>query len=221
MLYINLTGVVIMARLSDEQKALLDKVMNRKICEAAAEVITQHGLEHMTMDKVAEAAGVAKGTLYNYFKDRDDLIINTENAVFGPLLENVDAIIVLDSEPLVKLSMIVKMLLEHFSKYRKLLIILHDSRISGILGNKERFEKRERIISLVSKIIVSAMELGQFRQVEPRIAAEIFLGMIMSINISKIITGHERPLEQELNTIMTIFSHGIELTGNTKAGERK
>ena len=59
-----------MARFSKEQKAVLDQLMYKQICEAAIRVIVDYGIEQMTMDKVAENAGVAKGTLYNYFKIR-------------------------------------------------------------------------------------------------------------------------------------------------------
>jgi AcrR family transcriptional regulator len=59
-----------MARLSNEQKALIDEMMQEKICTAATEVILEYGVQEMTMSKVAKAAGIAKGTIYNYFKDK-------------------------------------------------------------------------------------------------------------------------------------------------------
>lgn len=46
----------------------------REILAAAEEILVESGLEHATMAKIAERAGVAVGTLYNRFADRDELI---------------------------------------------------------------------------------------------------------------------------------------------------
>ncbi|WP_207425605.1 TetR/AcrR family transcriptional regulator [Pedobacter sp. SYSU D00535] len=45
------------------------------IRQEAVEMIVREGLEGLSMQKLAKAAGVSPATLYIYFKDRDDLII--------------------------------------------------------------------------------------------------------------------------------------------------
>lgn len=51
-----------------------DAARNRlKILEAAARLFAQHGVEHVSMDMVAEAAGVGKGTIFRRFGDRGSL----------------------------------------------------------------------------------------------------------------------------------------------------
>ena len=59
----------------------------------------------------------------------------TENMVFEPLTEDIGVIAASDSEPLAKLREIAKIILEHFSRYKKLLVILQDSKM-----NKERLK---------------------------------------------------------------------------------
>ncbi len=48
----------------DRQKAILD---------AARKLFSDYGYKRVSMDEIAAIAGVAKGTLYLYFKDKDDL----------------------------------------------------------------------------------------------------------------------------------------------------
>lgn len=199
-----------MVGLAQKRKALLDQVMHDNLCAAAMRVITACGVDNLTMDKVAEAAGVAKGTIYNYFKNKDDLLAKTENALLDPIVKRINAIAAADSAPLSGLREIAGLILEHFSRYQKVLILIHEARISGILGDRERFEKREKVISAVEKIIAPAMRRGELRPFCPRIVAEIFIGMIMSINISKIISGDERSLPQDLDTVMAIFAQGMQ-----------
>lgn len=48
-----------------------------KILESAREYFFRYGYKKTSMDDIAEAAGVAKGSLYNYFKNKEDLFIQT------------------------------------------------------------------------------------------------------------------------------------------------
>lgn len=50
------------------------------ILEAAAQVFGEKGAAHATMDEVAEAARVSKGTLYLYFESKDDLFLALTHA---------------------------------------------------------------------------------------------------------------------------------------------
>jgi AcrR family transcriptional regulator len=44
-----------------------------EILSAAREVFARHGYEHATLDDIARKAEFAKGTLYNYFRSKEDL----------------------------------------------------------------------------------------------------------------------------------------------------
>ena len=63
-----------MSRLVERRKDLVATMMKDGIYEAAVQVLMQHGADGLTMDRVAEAAGVAKGSLYNYFRSKQDLV---------------------------------------------------------------------------------------------------------------------------------------------------
>jgi AcrR family transcriptional regulator len=47
----------------------------RRLIEAAAELIGQHGYEALVLEMVAEKAGVTRRTIYDHFRNRDDLIV--------------------------------------------------------------------------------------------------------------------------------------------------
>ena len=50
-----------------------NKLQNIK--RKALETIVEHGFDGLSMQKLAKAAGVSPGTIYIYFKDRNDLIM--------------------------------------------------------------------------------------------------------------------------------------------------
>lgn len=66
----------------DEPRTLPPEVRRAQILDAAAEVLTERGARATTMDRVAEVAGVAKGTVYLHFASKD--------ALFGALRARYD-----------------------------------------------------------------------------------------------------------------------------------
>jgi AcrR family transcriptional regulator len=53
----------------------------RALADAALDQFLKHGIESVSIDDIARAAGVAKGTFYRYFADKDALVV----ALFAPL----------------------------------------------------------------------------------------------------------------------------------------
>jgi AcrR family transcriptional regulator len=56
------------------KKEIVAAFRTKEIMTAARQVMERRGVEAVTMDEIAAAAGVAKGTIYLYFDSKDDLI---------------------------------------------------------------------------------------------------------------------------------------------------
>jgi AcrR family transcriptional regulator len=46
-----------------------------QILDTAIQLFSQQGLENVTMDQIAAAADVGKGTIYNYFMAKEDIVV--------------------------------------------------------------------------------------------------------------------------------------------------
>jgi AcrR family transcriptional regulator len=68
------------------KKQLVEEFRCRAIRDAAMRVVGRKGLEKATVDDIAREAGVAKGTVYLYFKSRDEIIEKTIGAAVDELL---------------------------------------------------------------------------------------------------------------------------------------
>ena len=55
---------------------LRDDIKEGAVREKALQMIVKEGFDGLSMQKLAKAAGVSPATLYIYYKDREDLIIN-------------------------------------------------------------------------------------------------------------------------------------------------
>lgn len=93
------------------------------ILDAAEELIARHGLHDAALVQIARRAGVAVGTLYNYFTDRDALIrglFESRRATFRPRLRAaIQAGSELPFEP--RLRRFVREVLEAFESHRSFL----------------------------------------------------------------------------------------------------
>jgi TetR/AcrR family fatty acid metabolism transcriptional regulator len=64
-------------RLDSSSGSSVDKPSKRTlILKAAIDVFARQGFHHSRVSDVAKAAGVADGTIYNYFKSKDELLIS-------------------------------------------------------------------------------------------------------------------------------------------------
>jgi AcrR family transcriptional regulator len=68
------------------------RLVREEILAAARETLIRHGFEGFSMRKVASEAGCSPGTIYLYFRDREDLIFNLVEEAFDTLLEELETV---------------------------------------------------------------------------------------------------------------------------------
>ena len=71
----------------------------REICAAALEVFAEKGFAAAKLDEIAKRAGVSKGTLYLYFKDKEQLFRAVVRDSIAPNVEAITSAIVLADTP--------------------------------------------------------------------------------------------------------------------------
>ncbi len=59
---------------------IVDKVQKRKdIALSCKELVFQNGINNLTISQLAKTAGVGKGTMYDYFKNKEDIVFEIVN----------------------------------------------------------------------------------------------------------------------------------------------
>ena len=76
-----------MARSKEE---VVQEFRVQTIRDAAMRVIARKGMAAATMQEIADEAGIAKGTIYLYFRDRDDLVEKAFESAMNDLHKRVD-----------------------------------------------------------------------------------------------------------------------------------
>ena len=89
------------------------EVRRRQILDAAARLAVEEGLENTSIAKVAEAAGIAKGSIYLQFESRQDLLAGLQADLWDQMLERPVEIMTDDLTWAAKLDAVV----EHWMRF--------------------------------------------------------------------------------------------------------
>lgn len=140
----------------------------RSIALSCTELLLAHGIDNLTISQIAQSAGVGKGTIYEYFENKEDIvfeIISTFMAEFEKtLLEIVDQVTSTKEKLFHFLAMIFED--ENYSKhlniYREFLAISltngTEQMVEFSMGCKERFTM------ILSQIIEEGIAKGEIRE---------------------------------------------------------
>jgi AcrR family transcriptional regulator len=158
----------------------------REICKAALEVFSEKGFAASKLDEIARRAGVSKGTLYLYFKDKEDLFRAVVRDTIAP---NIGAIATAAATAEAPFADIVRLLLPHFAEIAGRVpvggvakMVIGESRNFPELAKVWHDEVASKALGLIAGMIAAAQERGEVRAGDPRLHAFTLMGpMLMGV----------------------------------------
>ena len=79
--------------LRKKPKQKRSKLMVDNILEASIRVLKQHPYQQFTTNRVAEAAGISIGSLYQYFPNKQSMLLELEIRTVNEMIENVEKLL--------------------------------------------------------------------------------------------------------------------------------
>ena len=202
-----------MEKLTKEE--LIKRFRTEEILEATRKVISSYGFEGITLEKVAEEAGISKGTIYLYFENKEELMISSIEYGLDKLIEELENCIYGEIDILNKIRKIISTKLKYIESHRDFVKAFIAEMYGQILvSNKDRLmrirNKRDHFYKVLTDIIKSGIDSGVFRKVDPYKGAFSLIELIKGIGIKRIIHNSEEDLDKDIDFIMDIFLKGIE-----------
>jgi AcrR family transcriptional regulator len=159
----------------------LDK--KQRIMEAAVRLFRTREFHEITLDEVATAADVGKGTIYLYFSDKNDLFFQTAVAGFDEMCGRLNAGATNDAPFRDRLLQTCQTISGFFSERRPLfrMILSEGERTLGRGASlRQRWlKRREKMTAIIAEIIARGVESGDVRADLPaEILTEYLLGML-------------------------------------------
>ena len=176
------------------------------ILDAASRVFSGREYHLVLTEEIAEEAGIGKGTIYRYFANKEDLYFATIVHGFEKLHEQLEAVLAREASPARRLESIARESMKFFWARRDFYALMYRNE-KRFLAQESRIRKtRERMMRMVQETIVDGIDRREFRGVDPKTAAELFLGMVRAMNVFR---RESDTLESLVAQMMEIFTIGI------------
>jgi TetR/AcrR family transcriptional regulator len=147
------------------------------ILAGASELFAQRGYHGTTMNEVSEACGLSKATLYHYFRDKNELLLNIADAHVSRLIELCDA--VRDTAgPSDRLTLLIDRFLVEYSKAQNShRVLTEDVRFLPTRERKRILDKEREVVSAFADAILLVRPDLETASLETPIAMLLF-GML-------------------------------------------
>jgi len=142
----------------------------QSIQDAAMRVIARKGMAAATMQEIAEEAGVAKGTIYLYFRDRDELVEKTFETAITLLIARVEKAMIEGKSLEEKIRAAMTAKLSFFRENREFFRLYISLRLPEGDAQQQRRHKRNcepqyrDSVGRLAGILEEAMDRGEIRR---------------------------------------------------------
>jgi AcrR family transcriptional regulator len=186
------------------KEEVLEEFRCGSIQDAAIAVIARKGLAGATMQDIADEAGVAKGTVYVYFQDRNELLTKTANRAVERLLTEIDSVFDNSGSLDQRLCRIVSRQLQFFDENRELF------HAYNALMRGRKTQSSARYVERIERLLAEAKERGELRDIDPSYAAPIVADCIRGVIVRRIEDNTPTPREEVTRLVVSFVLRGIQ-----------
>ena len=205
-----------MSLASDTRRPVLaarpDKADKRDaILRAAIETFAARGFFNAQVADVARTAGVAAGTVYLYFRGKDDLLISIFERTMKDAIEAGRRSLEGRSQPLDRLRDIARLHLDRLGRDRDLAVVFQVE-LRQSTKFMERFSATylREYLGIIRDVIAEGQARGVFRkQINPTLAAKMLFGALDEMATNWILSRRRYSLVAETDAVIDLFVGGL------------
>ncbi|TVQ86487.1 MAG: TetR/AcrR family transcriptional regulator [Deltaproteobacteria bacterium] len=187
------------------------------ITEAATEVFAEKGFHQARVSDVARRAGVADGTIYLYFKNKEDLLLSIFEENMDLLLAELDAALAGIDDPIAQIRTFARFHFEQVRTNRSVSEVLQvELRLSHKFIKEYRPEKLWSYLGAFGRIVREGQTRGLFRpDTDPFILSWAFFGALDEFAMQWVLARNQArfPLEAAADQIAEVFIRGMLAEG--------
>ena len=183
------------------------------ILRAATDVFADRGFFNAQVADVARAAGVAAGTVYLYFRSKDDLLVSIFEKTMREALAEGRAAVTDHGEPLERLRRFARLHLARLGRDRNLAVVFQVE-LRQSTKFMERFSSTllRDYLGLIRTAIADGQTAGVFRlDLKPTLAAKMFFGALDEMATNWILSRRRYLLEADADLVVDLFVNGARV----------
>ena len=189
----------------------------QRILDAAVEAFAEVGYHPCQVSKIARNAGVADGTIYLYFKSKEEILIRLFEERMGDFIQLMRSELDACWDTRMCLRAIIK---THFA-------YMENNRSLAIVTQVELRQPNSNLRSAISaplkdyfRLLEEVIQEGiQKKEVSPsvnvRVARQMIFGTIDEASTDWVLARSERTLSKDIESVLELFAGALRLPGNS------
>jgi TetR/AcrR family fatty acid metabolism transcriptional regulator len=164
------------------------------IVACASEVFSERDFHEVLTNDIADRLGIGKGTMYRYFRSKEELYLAAISSGLDGLHSAVKAGLEREASLASTIENLVRTMVTYFWRQRDFFVLMH--RLEAKLDPSERAEwqsRRDEVVRMVRRVLDRAAAQGEIRRVSSRLAVEALFGMIRGVCVYR--ADSDRPAE--------------------------
>ncbi len=182
-----------------------------QILRAAIDTFAARGFFNAQVADVARAAGVAAGTVYLYFRNKDDLLISIFERTMKEAIAEGRKSVHGAADPVERLRAIARLHLGRMGRDRALAVVFQVE-LRQSTKFMERFSTTHvrEYLGVIRDVIADGQTGGTFRRgINPTLAAKLFFGALDEMATNWILSRRKYSLLSEADAIVDLFVGGL------------
>lgn len=183
----------------------------KKIIDAAVAVIAENGFDQAQISKIAKRAGVADGTIYLYFKNKEDLLISLFREKMGQFIESIEKEIADKATIEEKLFTLIEVHFRQLSADYRLAIVTQLELRQSNKGLRAKIgEVLKRYLAVIDGILKKGVEEGVFNaDLDVRLARQMIFGTIDETVTNWVLNDRKYDLVRLAGPVNHLLIHGL------------
>ena len=188
----------------------------QRILDAAIEVIAENGYFQARVTDIAARAGVADGTIYLYFKNKEQVLMAAIDSAFVAFLKRARSELSRAHEPRERLRRLAQLHLETLGANRNLAIVFQtELRQSAKFLAQFSHHRLIEYFDLIRAEVREGQRAGVFRrELSDKIVANCFFGALDEMVTSWVLSEHDYPQAGAADAVVDVILVGMESRKN-------
>jgi len=200
--------------LAKTKSEVLSEFRCAEILDAARKVFSRKNFEQTTVDDIAAAAHVAKGTLYLYYKSKREIYMEALRRDIVALSEETDRRIQACDTAAEKIRAFISTRVKFFEENRGFFRIYYSEFASYYVplapASKGLRELYVRQAKRLEAILQQAVEKGEIRGICPRSTALRLYDMTLGVIAERVLGWSKAPVEDDIEALFGLLWRGID-----------
>ena len=188
---------------------VVEEFRKQTICDAALRAVARKGMTNVTVQDIADEAGVAKGTVYIYFHSREEILTCTMDAATEQLLSKLSLACKSCRGFRDVLEQRVRTQLQHFEDHRDFFRLY--LAMSEPFGEKrlKKYPTYQTYLAQLGAVLQEAIARGEIRDTDVERLSIAISSVIRDIALHRLIERQPPPLEDDVTFAVDFIMRGI------------